>query len=326
MIFPHIENAEHFTFLKVKFYLKTIEPIILNKFKGFTLRGGFGYIFKKTVCINFSRECEKCILKNKCAYAYIFETSFPENLTEQVTFKIAYPPHPYILEPPFDSKMIFNEGDEFAFNLILIGESIGYLPYFIFAFDELGRVGLGKDKGRYKLLKAEGANGEIIFQSGKIQDNINCISFRDIIDQCQHSSNVSTKNSQIKIHFVTPTRFVLKDELASEITFKMFMTNLLRRLSLLSIFHCNKELIFDYSSLLEEAENIETIAGKWEWCDLVRYSSRQKRKIILGGFLGEVSFHGNLDKFMPFIKLGEYIHVGKQTSFGLGRYEIEEVK
>ena len=222
--------------------------------------------------------------KNKCAYAYIFETSFPENLTEQVTFKMAYPPHPYILEPPFDSKMIFNKGDEFTFNLILIGKSIEYLPYFIFAFDELGRAGLGKDKGRYKLLKAEGTNGEIIFQSGKIQDNINCISFRDIIDQFQHSLNVSTKNYQVKILFVTPTRFVLKDELANEITFKMFMTNLLRRISLLSIFHCNKELIFDYSSLLDKAENIETKTGKWEWCDLTRYSSRQKRKIILVAF------------------------------------------
>ncbi len=40
------------------------------------------------------------------------------------------------------------------------------------------------------------------------------------------------------------------------------------------------------------------------------------------GFLGEITFKGDLEKFLPFIMLGEYIHVGKGTSFGLGKYEI----
>jgi len=44
----------------------------------------------------------------------------------------------------------------------------------------------------------------------------------------------------------------------------------------------------------------------------------------LGGFLGNITFEGDLKEFIPFIKLGEYIHIGKQTSFGLGKYEIVE--
>ncbi|MFQ5963839.1 MAG: CRISPR system precrRNA processing endoribonuclease RAMP protein Cas6 [Candidatus Scalinduaceae bacterium] len=38
--------------------------------------------------------------------------------------------------------------------------------------------------------------------------------------------------------------------------------------------------------------------------------------------MGTAKFEGNLGPFMQILKLGEYIHLGKGTSFGLGKYEI----
>lgn len=43
----------------------------------------------------------------------------------------------------------------------------------------------------------------------------------------------------------------------------------------------------------------------------------------MGGFVGEVMYRGELSDFLPLLKLGEKIHVGKGTGFGLGRYEIQ---
>ncbi|GAI89505.1 unnamed protein product, partial [marine sediment metagenome] len=72
------------------------------------------------------------------------------------------------------------------------------------------------------------------------------------------------------------------------------------------------------------ADIITTTAKQLRWYDWERYSSKQQRWMKSGGFLGHISFSGELKRFLPFIKLGEYIHIGKQTSFGLGQYEIIE--
>lgn len=46
--------------------------------------------------------------------------------------------------------------------------------------------------------------------------------------------------------------------------------------------------------------------------------------MLLGGFTGEITFEGCLGPFMPIIRAGEALHVGKGTSFGLGKYEIKK--
>ncbi len=44
--------------------------------------------------------------------------------------------------------------------------------------------------------------------------------------------------------------------------------------------------------------------------------------MILGGFLGKISYEGdNLKEFLPLVFIGTLIHIGKGATFGLGRYE-----
>jgi hypothetical protein len=39
---------------------------------------------------------------------------------------------------------------------------------------------------------------------------------------------------------------------------------------------------------------------------------------------GQIAFQGDLSKSMAFVKLGEYVHITKGTSFGPGKYEIHK--
>jgi hypothetical protein len=53
------------------------DKVRLPPFLGSTLRGGLAMALKKTVCALKASSCMDCILKERCAYSYIFETPRP---------------------------------------------------------------------------------------------------------------------------------------------------------------------------------------------------------------------------------------------------------
>ena len=100
------------------------------------------------------KPCDSCLLKQKCIYSYIFETPPPDD-TEILRL---YPkvPHPFVIEPPVTEKQTFAPGESFSFHLLLIGNAIDYLPYFVYTFTELGKQGIGQGRGKYDLVQVEG--------------------------------------------------------------------------------------------------------------------------------------------------------------------------
>ncbi len=121
-------GLNHLSLAKYRFTLQTRETLILPFYKGSVLRGGFGSVFRKLTCINKNKDCSDCILRNKCVYSYIFETSPPSNSSHLSKYKSI--PHPFVLEPPLEKKREYAEGEHLSFNLILIGKAIDYLPSF----------------------------------------------------------------------------------------------------------------------------------------------------------------------------------------------------
>jgi CRISPR-associated endoribonuclease Cas6 len=234
-------------------------------------------------------------------------------------------PHPFILEPSTNNRNSYPEGEDFSFGLTLIGRAVDYLPYFIYAFEELGRLGIGKGRGTYELRKVteEGSKGDIlqkkrVIYSGdtKLLTQTNApIQWSDMV------INHPSPSHAIRVSFMTPTRIKYKNSLTKDLEFHVFFRNLLRRISLLSYFHCNHRLDdTGFKDLIEQARKIKTIKRSLYWHDWERYSNRQDTRMKMGGFMGDVTYEGELREFWPYIKLGEYVHVGKGSGFGLGRY------
>lgn len=311
-----------FQLSKYKLILVAKETLYLPEYKGATFRGGFGNTFKKVVCINKDKECKDCILKPKCIYSYIFETTPPVD-TEKLR-KSKDIPKPFIIEPPISTKEKYLPEEIFALNLILIGKAIDYLPYFIFTFKELGNIGIGKGREKYELTSLKTIKKDIEQEIYSHQDEMIKsidlkITMEDILKEVQ-----DYKKDELKIDFITPTRMKANNKYILIPKFYVFVRSLLSRISSLVYFHCNEELKVDFKQLLEDAKKIRIKERHTGWYDWERYSSRQDTRMQLGGILGNVTYAGNLKQFLPFIVLGKYVHVGKGTTFGLGKYEISK--
>ncbi|MDZ4384375.1 MAG: CRISPR-associated protein Cas6, partial [Nitrospirota bacterium] len=81
-------------FAKFTFTAHARDTILLPPYKGSTFRGGFGNIFKKVVCIRSNKDCDTCLLRDRCIYLYIFETPPPAETTVMRKYETA--PHPFV--------------------------------------------------------------------------------------------------------------------------------------------------------------------------------------------------------------------------------------
>jgi CRISPR-associated endoribonuclease Cas6 len=326
---------------KFEFQIIPSEPLILPSYKGSTLRGGFGNAFKKVVCAFKKTDCAECILKEKCVYSYIFETPPPSDTKIMRKYKTA--PHPFIIEPPPEKRRGYKLGDEISFGLTLIGRAIDYLPYFIYTFSELGNIGIGKAKGKYILKKVLSVKvsdeGSVIprFNRG-IQDNKTEIiyssdtktlksftpSIMSFPRKWESSLNFKSPNSELlTLNFLTPTRIIYDGHLTLDLEFHVLIRNLIRRFSLLYYFHCGGDPSkWNFKEIIEKSRQVLVKQRNLSWYDWERYSFRQGTRMKMGGFVGRVTFEGNIEPFMPVIRAGEVLHVGKGTAFGLGKYEI----
>lgn len=300
--------------------------IRLNAFAGATLRGGFGHVFKRTVCVWPPGECAKCLLKHTCSYPYIFETAPPpgaEKLRglEQI-------PRPFVIEPPAAAGRTYAAGERFEFGLVLVGRGIDYLPYFVLTFQQLGQAGLGADKGQYEVAEvhAEGVGGwERIYEAGGALATAG----RPVraADLAEAAGGFGSR--RLRIRFLTPARIRSDGAIRSRLTFQDLIRALLRRLSSLCYFHCGGELPVDFKGLIERAAEVRTVESSLCWHQLERFSGRQYRRIEMGGVEGTVTFESadaeTWKPYLPLLLAGEWVHVGKGAVMGLGRMRVEGV-
>lgn len=128
---------------------------------------------------------------------------------------------------------------------------------------------------------------------------------------------------RLKLRFLTPARTQIQGDLQTGLTFELLVRSLLRRVSALSLLHGSEPLDLDYRGLIERARTVTVCRSALRWWDLERYSNRQGGKMKVGGLIGEVEYKGQaIREFLPLVAAGEFLHVGKGTSLGLGAYRI----
>lgn len=309
-----------------RFVLKAVDPIYLPPHAGSTLRGGFGSAFRRIACFQRNRpwdDCEGCAVRDNCPYGYIFETRLPPNSEVLRSFREI--PHPFVLEPPLEPPPMCQPGSSLEFRVILVGRAIAYLPYFAMAFLQLGGRGLGRGRGRFNLEEVcaeHPLNGqmETVYREGSL---LSCntdltATYSDMLRICD-----GVNPDRIEVHFLTPTRLVSGERLATYPAFPVLIRAALRRLSSLSYFHCGRRWEADFAALVAAAEEIQLVTSDLQWDDWERYSSRQDARMKLGGLVGSAVYEGSVTPFIPILVASSIVHLGKACTFGNGMLKVE---
>jgi len=306
-----------------RFRIRALEDLSLPEYKGATFRGGFGQALKGVTCALKRQDCGACLLRDRCVYVYLFETPPPVDAAMMRLYPAA--PHPFVLEPPETKAHHIPRGEALEFGLVLVGRALELLPYFVYAFISLGERGLGREQGTFAL---EAVFSEDADETRMVYD----IATQKLqVGDCRMTSEHLTRRCEVLsyaprlvLEFLTPTRIKWDGHLLDMPEFHHLIRALLRRLSSLSYFHCGQRLELDYKEWVALAQGVQTVEKELIWHDWERYSTRQKQRMTLGGFMGRIAFEGFFQDFLPLLALGEILHVGKGTTFGLGRYRLLE--
>ncbi len=324
----HVEKREadlfwlkKLSFCKITFVLQATQPLLLPPYKGFTLRGAFGVQFKRVVCVNKGAVCQSCLLKGQCSYYRFFES--PNFLSWHHSPHI---PHPYVIEPPLEpKKTLYQPGETFQFDMILIGNTMELLPYVILVFWELGsRGGIGKNRpqgmGKYKLVRVLDAldGGKNIFtgESGLLHSMP--VARQIAVGQ------TSFPSKEITVRIATPLRLKFeghltgKDGNCGEVLPSLF-TGLFSRFNLLVSAYCDPDMGKQPVPYFPRCG----FKSKLKWVDWSRYSTRQETSMEMGGLVGTLEVPEKYAPWWDLLKAGEILHVGKATSFGFGKYVLE---
>ncbi len=296
---------------KFQFALQTANSYGLPAFKGSTFRGKFGHVLKRTICVKQQRYCPDCELRGQCAYPYLFE-SFNE--------KGQNVPRPFIIEPPLTKKRHFLKDEWMYLQLILVGKAIDYLPFFVYCFDLMGQEGIGMDHGRYRVVsgRALDTSGEQVpIYDGDSKQLLNRFPIIDL------DAFRGTLQNRVTLDFYTPAQIRIKGKTCYRITFPVLLKNIIRRYQSLRYYHSNGEKE-RYEIDWAAAEKVRVVSADLNEQHFKRYSNRQKRPVRLDGFTGKITFEGDLSPFLPWLKIGEFLHVGKGAVFGMGGYWMED--
>jgi hypothetical protein len=230
-------------------------------------------------------------------------------------------PHPFVIEPPETTKQRFSKGDEFNFSLLLFGSSNSYLPYFVYAFEEMGSVGLGKHiEGKRPgfLLKRVNSNGKEVYNSAD----------RNVVTGSESSMPFvpgpadDDRAIELSIQCETPLRLKFENSLHAELPFHVLVRAMLRRIASLNEHFGLGEPALDYKGFVNRALQVATVKSTLQWLYWTRFSSRQQSRMQFGGLVGEVTYRGMLKEFVSLIEYCETVHLGKATTFGLGKIKM----
>jgi len=296
------------------------QTLRMPDFAGSLLRGQFGAALRSIACMTRQPTCKDCPLQTTCPYTRIFEAVPP---TKHAIQKFSAIPNSYVIEPPPIGSRAIDAGESLTFCMVLVGESMGHLALIIFAWQKALRQGLTKQRVPLELSTVEWVDeqgmGHTIWtsESTAIKDHPQTLELPAPNHRADH----------MIVRIQTPLRLQQQGRPLAphQLTPRTLIAAVTRRAALMLEFHAHKEdLGAHVPEVIQQSDQLRQEISL-RWYDWVRYSSRQQQEMTLGGVIGDWRILGPaevLSNIQPWLALGQWLHVGKNATMGMGSYTL----
>lgn len=310
----HLKSALRVRYIKLHFTVVLLEDTRLPMDKVSALRGGMGEMLLRANCIR-DRKCAKCDFEPECIVRRTMYSRY--DITPQ--FVTTSDSIGYILECE-DYRKDFCKGDRLQFHLILFGKTIIYLSQYMQAFAALGKEGIGKCHSKYEIESVTDTRRRPIAMK-------DCIHMKPCQIQTlgeyaeDRLKEIQKKGCTNQIVFETPLTLKCNNEFLDIFHMETIWNAVRRRIYMLECYEGIEDNIYDCDGFVKS----EMPVILEQVCNDVyvrRYSSTQHRKMTLWGIKGCAALDSLPEDILQILAVGELTHIGKNTSFGFGRYRI----
>ena len=196
-------------------------------------------------------------------------------------------PNPFVISAPYPSRGMYSVGDTLDFSVTLFGSACCY---------EEETIGAVRSMCNGKLAGASLASAE-----------------------CEYSREWSDLGAEgipaydaVTICFVSPTEMLSGKQPVLEPDFSTFIDRLFGRVSAICDTYGESEFVVPYSLVARKP----LVRAEYSLKPVSINSNNQP----ISGFIGKVSYFGDIARYLPYIDLGSQMHIGKKTTRSCGEY------
>lgn len=285
--------SQDFNLLKLRVYVQFKQDCILPAYKGAMLRGWLGHALKG--------------VDERAFFAF-----YGDHDNQQ--------PKPYVISPSDDLKSQYQKNEFYSFDILLLGVATNLSPTLLKALDYGQALGFGQNKTPFNLVSVASITPT------RIQAGIEVTKLSDwllVNDKSQYSHSLA--HTEIALHFTTPVRIKIEGKILEKQApeLPLLLKQVARRLAQIAKFWvCDDDEIINalYKELPLLGDHKVTSHIYYE--NWQRYSLKQQSLQPYGGLKGQVSYFGEIRNAIPWLQIGEQLHIGGKTTFGLGQYQL----
>lgn len=278
-------------FLKIACRIQAKEGYSSTGFIGNKVRGAIGEAMVHLFCPNKKPQCHECGMKEQCIYSNVFKP-----VRTHVEFTSL--PAPFVIGVEELVREDIMSGDIVEFSVTLFGKMIVYRKQLI---QTLQSMFCGKRRGfskAFTLLEINSIpDGKLVWREEiyNIDAGAEAVLWQDCFNR---NVGCTGENREIMIRFKTD--LITKNDIHVNWGFSEFLDAVLYRIAGMIDIYEEDEFILPYGMLYRKPYIISDI-----FVDSGRF---------------EMIFSGNMEPYLPYIQLGEYLHIGKKTTYGFGEY------